>query len=87
MLNSILGPSGSDRRLFTLVALTIALMPAGSLIVKLAFDELSLYDVLAIGTMGTAVLMSVCVIAFGTVSMVVNGLRGQHAPVAQKMVV
>lgn len=78
MIASILGPSGSDRRMFTLVALTILLMPWGALAAKIAFDQLPLYDVMVIGCMGTAIAMALCVSVYGCVSMVVHGLL--HEP-------
>lgn len=75
MLTSLLGPSGSDRRMFTIVLLTLVLMPAGSLAAKIAFNDLPLRDVLAIGSMGTAIVISLFVIIFGCISMIIEGMR------------
>lgn len=74
MIASILGPSGSDRRMFTLVAITILLMPAGCLLAKLTLDDLPLSEVFIIGCLGTALLMSLCVTIYGSVKMVIHGL-------------
>lgn len=75
MIATLIGPSGSDRRMFTLVALTVLLMPAGSLAAKFAFSDLSLSETLVLGSLGTALLVSLCVILYGCSTLVINSLR------------
>lgn len=75
MIASLIGPSGSDRRMFTLAALTVLLMPTGALAAKFAFADLGLRETLTLGCLSTAVIMSLGVILYGCSTMVINGLR------------
>lgn len=81
MMAALLGPSGSDRRFFTLVALTLLLAPLGVLVVRQVWPGAMMRDVLLIGSLSPAVLVWATVICYGVGRMAVEGLAGQEQPI------
>mgnify|MGYP001240633430 CR=1 FL=1 len=77
MLSAILGPSGSERRVYCLVALTVALMPVMSLITWLVAPLQTAFDIAYIGTLAAGVLVWGSVMCYGAVRVAVTAIQAQ----------
>lgn len=74
MISSILGPSGSERRLYSLIALTVILMPVMCALAWLVIPGITPADVAYIGCLGSGVLVWSSVILYGVGRMAYEGI-------------
>jgi hypothetical protein len=84
MISAILGPSGSERRLYCLVALTAVLMPIVSLLTWLVAPLLSLFDIAYIGALGAGVMVWGAVMCYGAVKVALTSIKA-HTPVEAEL--
>ena len=75
MIAAVFGPSGSDRRMYSLFTLAVLLAPVGVLIARISLPGAPLLSNIIVGSLMAALVVCTMITLYSTARMVYQGLE------------
>lgn len=75
MIAAIIGPSGSDRRMYNLIALALVLAPLGTTLAGKLLPESTSMTHIITGATGASLLVCMLVLVYGSCSMMIKNIK------------